>query len=117
MRVLITTSLLLNIAVLLPVCAGLLRDAGWTGRAYGGMSPARGILLSVYLSIAIVSCALLTRPEPRAAASLLTMQMVYKLTTPFTVRSWTNPVVISNLLIAAVHLITIVTIYGNATRV
>jgi hypothetical protein len=40
-------------------------------------------------------------------APLLLVQILYKLTTPFTVGSFTNPVVISNLLVAVLHLITL----------
>jgi len=50
---LITLSLLLNIVVLIPVCSGLLTNAGWVTTAYGEPSEARSILLSVYVSIAL----------------------------------------------------------------
>jgi hypothetical protein len=40
-------------------------------------------------------------------APLLLVQVLYKLTTPFTVGSFANPVVISNLVIAALHLTTL----------
>jgi len=38
---------------------------------------------------------------------LLLVQILYKVTTPFTVGGFTNPVVISNLFVAALHLITL----------
>ncbi len=47
MPTLITLSLSLNIAILIPVCIGLLANAAWTRKAYGERSPARGILLSI----------------------------------------------------------------------
>ncbi|KPF81065.1 hypothetical protein IP78_05850 [Brevundimonas sp. AAP58] len=99
----ITAALLLNVAVLVPVCFGLLTSAKWTAAAYGQPTPARGILLSVYLAILVGSVALLVVDRPEMAVALLAVQVVYKLTTPLTVGSVRNPVVVSNLLIAAFH--------------
>jgi hypothetical protein len=104
---LITASLLLNVAVLVPVCGSLLAGLPWTDEAYGPPSPARGILLSIYVAIGLMSVLMLTRPEPAAVAALLAVQVVYKVTTPFTVGSLRNPVVVSNLLIAGVHSVTL----------
>lgn len=97
-------SLAINIAVLVPVCASLLLGAAWIERAFGPPGPARGILASVYLAILIVSLALLVWRQPWAIAALLLVQVTYKLTTPFTVGTLRNPVVLSNLAIAAFHL-------------
>jgi hypothetical protein len=101
-------SLLLNLAVLVPVCASLLLSAPWTVAAFGPPSPAQGILLSIYLAIGVLSALLLFRPVPAAVAALLAVQILYKVTTPLTTGSISNPVVISNLLIAAVHAVTLV---------
>jgi hypothetical protein len=111
MRVMIRLSLLLNIVVLTPICFGLITDMSWVGEAYGPLTAARGILLSVYLSIGLVSVLLLLVPEPRAVGTLLLVQVVYKLTTPVTVGTLFNPVVVSNLGIAAFHTVTIVIIF------
>ena len=111
MGVMIRLSLLLNIFVLTPICAGLITNASWIGEAYGPFTAARGILLSVYLSIGVVSLLLLLAPEPRAVRALLLVQVLYKLTTPVTVGTFSNPVVVSNLGIAAFHCATIVTIF------
>ena len=80
---------------------------GWTDAAYGPPSPARGILLSIYLAILLVSAGLLLRPVADMVAALLIVQIAYKVTTPITVRTLANPVVLSNLAIAAVHLVTV----------
>ena len=104
---LITLSLILNIGVLVPVCASLLLKAGWTEQAYGPFSPARGILLSIYLAILLVSTGLLARPVSEMVAALLIVQIIYKVTTPATVGTFANPVVLSNLAIAAVHTVTV----------
>ncbi len=103
----IRLSLFLNIAVLIPVCAGLLSDALWIADVYGPASAARGILLSIYGAILIVSTALLFSRDVMLVAPLLLIQVVYKLTTPFSVGSFSNPVVISNLVIATVHIVTL----------
>lgn len=108
---LITLSLLLNITVLIPVCAGLLANARWARASYGEASPARSILLSVYLSIAAASALLLVFRAPRLAAMLLLLQILYKLTTPITVGTLRNPVVMSNLVIAFFHAITLLAIW------
>lgn len=104
-------SIVINLVVLLPVCYGIILNAAWAIEAYGGSTAARGILLSVYISIILVSLGLLFRPDPKMVAALILVQIIYKLTTPLTVGSLTNPVVISNLLIAAVHSATLFLIY------
>ena len=111
MNSMIKLSLALNVLVLVPVCGSLLSNAGWTMTAYGPPSPARGILLSIYLAILVVSAGLLFKPVPAMVAALLVVQIVYKLTTPITVGTLANPVVLSNLAIAAFHAATLATIY------
>ncbi len=110
MNVMITLSLLLNIAVLLPVCTGLITSAGWAQASYGEATPARGILLSVYLSIAFASALLLVFRAPKPVAVLLLLQIIYKLSTPVTVGTLQNPVVVSNLGIAGFHAVTLIVI-------
>lgn len=107
----ILISLIVNVLVLIPVCIGLIGDVPRISSVYGDYSPARGILLSVYGAILLVSIALLFKPLPILVAPLLLVQILYKLTTPFTVGSITNPVVISNLLVAVLHLITLCLIF------
>lgn len=106
----LTLSLLLNIAVLIPVCIGIMTKAAWANSAYGPDSPARGILLSIYMAITLISALLLLFGTPLLAAPLLLVQIAYKVTTPFTVRTVRNPVVVSNLAIAAFHSLTLWTI-------
>ena len=107
MEWLIRLSLALNVAVLVPVTASLIGNAGWTAAAYGPPSPARGILLSIYLAIMLVSMGLLFKPLPAMVAALLMVQILYKVTTPFSVGTLSNPVVLSNLAIAAFHAVTL----------
>jgi len=114
MPTMITLSLLLNIAVLVPVTGGIMANAGWVEAAYGPPSPARGILLAVYLAILAGSAALLWKPVPAMVAALLLVQIAYKLMTPFTVGTLANPVVVSNLAIAAFHAVTVALIVRSA---
>ena len=111
MSAMIILSLVLNIAVLIPVCTGLMIDAGWAQESYGEVSPARGILLSIYLAILVSSVLMLVFRDPKSVALLLFLQIIYKLTTPLTVGSIQNPVVISNLVISAVHFATLLSIW------
>lgn len=103
----IKLSLWLNIVVLLPVCSGIMGNANWTAITYGNPTPARGILLSVYLAILLFSMLLLLKPDPKMVAALLLVQIIYKCSTPFTVGTFSNSVVISNLCIAVFHGITV----------
>lgn len=110
-RRMVVLSLLINVAVLVPVCFGLLTNASWTTSAYGEATPARAILLSIYLAIGLVSVLLLVRREPKAVAALLLVQVLYKFTTPLTVGTIANPVVISNLVIAGFHTATLICLW------
>lgn len=103
----ITASLILNLVVLVPVCTGLLLDARWIPRGFGTKTPARGILLSIYLTLAAASVLLLRFPAPLLVTGLLGLQVIYKAMTPWTVGQWNNPVVLSNLGIAAFHGVTL----------
>jgi len=114
MRTMITLSLLLNIAVLIPVCVGLIADAQWAREAYGDGTAARGILLSIYFAIGALSALLLWIGDVRMVAALLLVQVIYKVTTPLTVGTIQNPVVVSNLLIAAFHTATLLLIWKRS---
>ena len=107
MKTMLAISLLLNIVVLIPVCVGLATHADGIQVSFGEATPARGILLSVYLSILAASASLLAFRDAKLTAALLLMQIIYKLTTPITVGTFYNSVVISNLVIAAFHSVTL----------
>ena len=96
-------SLVLNVLVLIPVCSGILLKANWAVDSYGVETPARGILLSIYLSILIFSAVLLFKFDPKFVMALLSVQIIYKLLSPIMVGTFTNPVIISNLFIALFH--------------
>jgi hypothetical protein len=96
-------SLVLNILVLIPVCTGLFLKANWAVDSYGIETPARGILLSIYLAILLFSAVLLFKFDPKFIMALLSVQVVYKVLSPIMVGTLSNPVIISNLLIALFH--------------
>jgi hypothetical protein len=96
-------SLLLNILVLIPVCSGILLKANWAVDSYGIETPARGILLSIYLAILIISAVLLFKFDAKFVMALLSVQILYKLLSPIMAGTITNPVIISNIFIALFH--------------
>ena len=105
----VTTSLILNILVLIPVCLTLLFNVEKMQDVAGVFTPARGILLAIYVSILLASSFLLFFMDVKLAFALFSIQIVYKVLSPFTVKSIKNPIVISNLVIAAFHLVTVIT--------
>jgi hypothetical protein len=111
MKTMIYISLALNTLVLLPIIVLMFVKAPIVDETWGSFSPARGILMSIYFAILVVSVALLFLPVPALVAALLLVQVIYKVTTPFTVGEISHPVVISNLAIAAFHIATLITIF------
>jgi hypothetical protein len=117
----IFVSLVLNVVVLVPVTASLVSRAEWTDSAYGPRSPARDILLAIYLAILASSVVLLVWVLVAPAAwatgaivALLAVQVVYKLLTAVLVRAGLrNSVVRANIAIAAVHIVTIAVVSGT----
>lgn len=113
MKKMIRLSLTANILVLIPVCWGLFFNSAWVANGFGEPTPARGILLSIYGAILLVSVGFLFKAEAIAVASLLLVQVLYKITTPLSVGTFDNPVVISNLVIAALHVVTLGMIFRD----
>lgn len=120
----IILSLSLNIIILSCVCVALILfgKSRIVIDAWGNSSPSRGILSSIYLSILIISSILLFLhiQNPMSVSikymifSLLLVQVIYKLTTPFTVNI-KNPIVVSNLFVATFHIITLFLIRRERT--
>ncbi|MEN9290998.1 MAG: hypothetical protein RLZZ357_841 [Bacteroidota bacterium] len=104
-------SLILNILVLIPICYLMLTNNFRMVKTLGEFNPARGILLAMYTTILIGSIYLLIFPDNKFVIALLLMQIVYKLLTPFTVKTVKHPFVISNILIAVVHLVTVYSLW------
>ena len=113
MEPMIYISLALNILVLIPIVILMSIKSPIVDQTWGPFTAARGILMSIYLSILVVSLLLLIKPAPAFVAALLLVQVVYKITTPFTVGKFSHPVVISNLVISAMHIATLASIYAT----
>lgn len=105
----ITASLILNIVVLIPVCYFMLTNNFRMVKTMGEFTPSRGILLAIYTTILLASIILLFFLDAKLAFALFFMQIVYKLLSPFTVKTIKHPFVISNIFIAVFHLLTIYT--------
>lgn len=111
MQTLIYVSLVVNIVVLVPILVLMFIKSPLVDRAWGPFTEARGILMAIYFAILAASFALLFFPVAAFIVALLSVQVVYKVTTPFTVGTIKNPVVISNLAISALHIATLATIF------
>jgi hypothetical protein len=114
--IMVRISLAINVAVLIAVCTVLIAfgDSEPVVFVCGPFTAARGILLSVYFAILVVSillfglhvyCADKTSIEHMVAV-LLATQVLYKISTPATAGP-ANPVAISNLCISVVHAATL----------
>ena len=80
-------------------------------KTLGEFNPARGILLAIYATILLGYIYLLIFPDTKFAIALFIVQIGYKLLTPFTVKTIKHPFVISNILIAIVHVVTVYTLH------
>ena len=103
----LSLSLILNIAVLIPICYLMITNNFRMVKTLGEFNPARGILLAMYISILIGSIFLLIAPDKKFIIALLSIQILYKFLTPFTVKTIKHPFVISNILIALFHVLTL----------
>ncbi len=111
MPTLMTISLAANILILVPIVVLMAMKSWVIDDAWGPFTAARGILFSIYLAILVASIVLVIIPIPAFIAALLLVQVIYKITTPFTVGRLQNPIIISNLVVAALHSVTLVSIF------
>jgi len=104
----ITASHLLNLLVLLPVCAGLLFRAEKMVAVFGPDTTARQILLSMYLTILVISGLLLLLSAPAAISlTLFGFQIIYKMLSLILIKDRRVPVYWFNGAIALFHAATI----------
>ncbi len=104
-------SLSLNILVLVPVLGALFANGRAADYAWGADTAARRILAAIYatilsMSVILIGLHLLNHDILAWTQMLLGAQVIYKILTAPLV-GLRNPVVISNLGIAAVHAITL----------
>lgn len=108
----LAVSLWLNIVVLLPVIWVLARNRAAAANAWGPDTPARRILASIYAAILVSSIVLVALSSAATtdiipwAQALLGLQVIYKALSAYVV-GLRNPVVLSNIAIALVHLATL----------
>lgn len=102
-----------NVAITFVVSLGIWRDAPRMAQAYGPDSPARRILMCLYLAIGLVSLYALAqlglgRLEVASAIglTLFPLQILYKLLTVWAV-SPTHPVVLANLAVVVLLVVTL----------
>lgn len=107
----ITIALILNIIVLTPFCFLILVNNSRIEKVLGSLTPARSILLAIYITILISSLLLVIFPNKTLIFGLLSMQIFYKLLATLTVRDFKNPVIISNVIIAIFHSIALYVSY------
>jgi len=112
MQTMIYISLAINIVVLVPIVVLMAIKSPLVDTAWGTITEARAILWSIYIAILVASIFLVFIPVVAFVAALLAVQVIYKLTTPFTVGTISNPVVISNLAISALHIATLATMFA-----
>jgi hypothetical protein len=116
-RHMIQLSTVLNIVVLIPVIIAIFLDPLQVQRTWGTNQPSRQILVSIYIAILIASTALLfltSKTKIIVGVTVFSMQVVYKiLTALLVVNAFTNPVVLSNLVITLVHLSTLYVVFKH----
>ncbi len=114
----LTIALSINIAVLVPVLIVLLLNDKRAVFAWGENTSGRKILFALYAAILLASASLLSLHLHNIditawAQAVLGLQVIYKLLTVPLV-GLRNPVVLSNIAIAAFHTATLLSISGGA---
>ena len=109
----ITLSHIVNVFVAGGIGILLLMNFSSMTKVYGEATPARSILTSVYLAIAITSLFALIFPSYSLAIAkvLFPLQILYKISTIFTVGTIVHPVVVSNIIISALHAVSLFIIF------
>ena len=120
-RHMIQLSTVITIAVLIPVIIAIFLDPLQVQRTWGTNQPSRQILVSIYIAILIASIALLfltSKTKIIVGVTVFSMQVVYKiLTALLVVNAFTNPVILSNLVITLVHLSTLYVVFKHEAHV
>lgn len=111
--IIVTISHIVNVLVAGGVAYLILTNSVSMTAVYGEATPARSILASVYLAIALTSAFALAFPaySIMIAKILFPLQIVYKLSTILTVGSITHPVVAANVFISILHAISLFAIF------
>lgn len=103
----------LNVALFSFICFGFHRNTRWVRGMFGPPSPARSALFAVYLAALVFSVILFAGVFPTFAVPLLLFHVATIIAVPFTYQNIRHPVVVTYLLLAVVHSITIVQLWDN----
>lgn len=108
----VTVSHLINVLIAGVMALLLMVDEHHMKRVFGDSTPARQILSSLYMAIAVASFVALIVPQYSIAIALVLfpIQILYKLSTLVTVSSKNNPVIWCNFGISIVHAASLYTI-------
>jgi hypothetical protein len=106
---LLKLALFINIIILTPLTLSF--DSPYIRNVYGADTPSRNILLSMYLAFLLISIYLITLPltdeTKEQIKTLLYIQIIYKLLSVVTHHTYSNPVIISNLMVAFIFILLI----------
>jgi hypothetical protein len=115
-------SLAVNIFILFPVVSILLLNLSQAETGFGPVTDGRLILTSIYMAIAIVSGGLIAMHLKRLSwampmsVALFSVQITYKLIT-IPMVGLSNPVVITNLLVVAIQVLALSTLWRMHRKV
>lgn len=109
----ILISLMINIAVLIPVTIILVLKTKSAHRVFGNPSTSQEILLSMYFSILLMSiwAAFDSNQRANTVVPLFTLQIIYKFISVFLIRDKKTPVLWFNLGIALLHSYTLFSMF------
>ena len=110
--IIITISHVINVLVAGLMALLLIIDERHMEKVFGKNTPARQILSSLYMAIAVASLVALVAPQYSIGIALVLfpIQIFYKLSTLITVSSKKNPVIWWNLVISIVHAVSLYSI-------
>lgn len=111
--IIITISHIINVLVAGVMSVLLITNERHMEKVFGGNTPARQILSSLYMAIAVASLVALVAPQYSIGVALVLfpIQILYKISTLITVSSKNNPVIWWNLVISIVHVVSLYSIY------
>jgi len=109
----VTVSHLINVLIAGLMAILLMTNERHMKKVFGDDTPARQILSSLYMAIAVASFVALIVPNYSISIALVLfpIQILYKLSTLLTVSSKNNPVIWWNFGISILHAVSLYTIY------
>lgn len=102
-----------NVLLFLLICIGMQVNAGWIRVSFGQPSLARSALFSMYAVGLIFSILMLLRFFPTFAVPLLIFNISFAIVVPFTYWNIRHPIIVTHLVLAAVHCVTVYQLWDN----